>query len=175
MSTGTCGNKELQIWDFKSFIFWSKFCFLGDFAVGQPCWQTFLLSPPHPHPPTPPYIFLGDDAFALKRFMMKLFPQQGLTGERRVYNYRHSRARRISENLFGILANRWRIFFTTTNLEPKYVKDVILAALILHNTLIKSPNSANVYRPASIADCNLTDGEVSEGEWRINAVTDSFY
>ena len=147
------------------------------FFWGFRCWSTMLadiFTQPAP-PPPPPYIFLGDDAFALKRFMMKPFPQQGLTGERRVYNYRHSRARRISESLFGILANRWRIFFTTTNLEPKYVKDVILAALILHNTLTKSPNSVNVYRPASIADCNLTDGEVSEGEWRINAVTDSFY
>ena len=58
-----------------------------------------------------PYVFLGDDAFALKRFMIKPFPQQGLTGERRIYNYRHSRAHRISENLFGILSNRWIIFF----------------------------------------------------------------
>ena len=53
-----------------------------------------------------PYVFLGDDAFALKKFMMKPFPQQGLTQEKQVYNYRHSRARRISENLFGILVNR---------------------------------------------------------------------
>ena len=58
-----------------------------------------------------PYAFLGDDAFALKEFLMKPFPQQGLNEERRIYNYRHSRARRISENLLGILANRWRIFF----------------------------------------------------------------
>ena len=38
-----------------------------------------------------PYVFLGDDAFALKKYMMKPFPQQGLTQERRIYNYRHSR------------------------------------------------------------------------------------
>ena len=44
-----------------------------------------------------PYIFLGDDAFALKEFLIKPFPQQGLNEERRIYNYRHSRARRISE------------------------------------------------------------------------------
>ena len=60
-----------------------------------------------------PYVFVGDDAFALKKFMMKLYPQQNLTADKRVYNYRHSRTRRISENLFGILANRWTIFFTT--------------------------------------------------------------
>ena len=34
-----------------------------------------------------PYVFLGHDAFALKSFILKPFPQQGLTGERQVYNY----------------------------------------------------------------------------------------
>ena len=58
-----------------------------------------------------PYVFLGDDAFALKRFIMESFPQQGLTGERRVYNYGYNRARMISGILFGILANTWRVFF----------------------------------------------------------------
>ena len=107
--------------------------------------------------------------------MMKPFPQQSLTGERRIYNYRHSRARRISENLFGILANRLSIFFTTINLEPKYVEDVIFTALILRNMLIKSPNSVNIYRPSSFADTTLEDGEVSEGEWRASLIPDSFY
>ena len=73
-----------------------------------------------------PYVFVGDDAFALKKFIMKPYPQQNLTADRRIYNYRHSRARRISENLFGILANIWRIYFTIINLEPKIVKDVVL-------------------------------------------------
>ena len=121
------------------------------------------------------YVFLGDDAFALKKFMMIPFPQQGLTGEKRIYNYRDSRARRISENLFGILANRWRIFFTVINLKPKYVDNVIFAALILHNMLIKSPNSVNVYRPAFFADTILEDGEIAEGEWRENEAPNSFY
>ena len=107
--------------------------------------------------------------------MMKPFPQQGLTGERRIYNYRHSRARRISENLFGILAKRWRIFFNIINLEPKYVEDVIFTALIQHNMLIKSPNSVNVYRPSYFPDTIVEDGEISEGKWRANLIPDSFY
>ena len=122
-----------------------------------------------------PYVFLGDDAFALKRFMIKLFPQQGLTGENRIYNYRHSRARRISENLFGILANRWRIFFTITNLKAKYVEVVIFAAPILHNMLIKSPNSVNVYGPTFFADTILEDGEITKGKWCKNEAPNSLY
>ena len=42
-----------------------------------------------------PYDFVGDNAFPLKKFMMKPYPQQNLTTDKRVYNYRHSRARRI--------------------------------------------------------------------------------
>ena len=122
-----------------------------------------------------PYAFLGDDAFALKEFLMKPFPQQGLNEERRIYNYRHSRARRISENLFGILANRWRIFFSIINLEPEYVEDFILTSLTLHNMLIKSPNSANVYRPHSFVDAILEDGEIAEGEWRAKTPTEPLY
>ena len=106
-----------------------------------------------------------------KKFMMKPYPQQNLTADKRVYNYRHSRARRISENLFGILANRWRIFFTTINLEPKHVENIVLSALALHNMLIKNP----AYRPGNLADTLLEDGEVLEGEWLDNVVTDSFY
>ena len=122
-----------------------------------------------------PYVFLGDDAFALKTFMMKPYPQQNLTVEKRVYNYRHSRARRISENLFGILANRWRIFFTTINLEPQHVENVIFSALALHNMLIKSPKSVNTYRPANLGNSLLENGEIIEGDWRKNHITDSFY
>ena len=48
-----------------------------------------------------PYFFVGDDAFALKKFMMKPYHQHNLTADKRVYNYRLSRARRISENLLA--------------------------------------------------------------------------
>ena len=118
-----------------------------------------------------PYVFVGDDAFALKKFTMKPYPQQNLTADKRVYNYRYSRARRISENLFGILANRRRIFFTTINLKPEHVENIVLSALALHNMFIKNP----AYRPGNLADTLLEDGEVLEGEWRDNVATDSFY
>ena len=42
---------------------------------------------------------------------------------------------------------------------------------MLHNISIKTPNSVNVYRPASFADYILEDMEKSEREWRTNVVT----
>ena len=60
-----------------------------------------------------PFVILGDDTFALKNYMTKPFPQRNLTIEKIIYNYRRSRPRPISENMFGILANRWRVFQAT--------------------------------------------------------------
>ena len=68
------------------------------------------------------YVLLGDDAFALKPYPMKPYAQQGLDAEKRLYNYRHSRARRISENLFGILANRWRFMRNVMLLHPDVIE-----------------------------------------------------
>ena len=69
-----------------------------------------------------PYVLVGDDAFALKTYLMKPYAQQGLDAEKLVYNNRHSRARRILENLFGILANRWRFMRNVILLHPDVIE-----------------------------------------------------
>jgi hypothetical protein len=84
-----------------------------------------------------PYLFVADDAFALKPNVMKPYPQQSLIEDKRIYNYRHSRARRISENLFVTIANRWRVIRGIILLPPEKIESVIMAILILHNYLEK--------------------------------------
>ena len=59
---------------------------------------------------TYPYVFVADDAFGLKTFMMKPYPGQDLTLAERVFNYRLSRAQRIIENCFGVATSRFRVF-----------------------------------------------------------------
>ena len=58
-----------------------------------------------------------------------------LTNERSIFNYRLSRARKVVEIAFGILANRWRIFHRCINLNPNNVTTVVKATVLLHNIL----------------------------------------
>ncbi len=52
---------------------------------------------------------LGDSAFALKPWLMKPFIfSEEAPEDQRLFNKRHSRARRVIENVFGRLKGRWR-------------------------------------------------------------------
>lgn len=67
--------------------------------------------------------------------MQKPFPQRAMTKEERVFNYRLSRARRVVENAFGILAARFRVFHTAIHLDSSRAVSVVMAACVLHNLL----------------------------------------
>lgn len=82
-----------------------------------------------------PYVFIGDEAFAMRTDFLRPFSQKDLSYERRIFNYRLSRACRIIENVFGILVLRFRIFQTAINLLPRKTKNVVLACCALHNFL----------------------------------------
>lgn len=52
-------------------------------------------------------VILGDDAFPLKTYLLEPYSRRNLTKEEKVFNYRLSRARRISEYAFGILVSKF--------------------------------------------------------------------
>ena len=82
-----------------------------------------------------PHVLLGDEAFPLRCDMMRPFARNTLTNERRIFNYRLSRARKVVEMAFGILANQWRIFHQRIYLHPDNVTTVVKATVLLHNIL----------------------------------------
>jgi hypothetical protein len=89
-----------------------------------------------------PYVFVGDEAFSLTENFMKPFDLKLLVSkERRMFNYRLSRCRRIVENAFGILAARFQILKRPIDLRIDRIKTVILACCWLRNFLRKQiPN-----------------------------------
>lgn len=56
-----------------------------------------------------PYVIVGDEAFPFKPYLMKPFASRTIDNRKRIYNYRHSRARRTVECAFGILAQTFEI------------------------------------------------------------------
>lgn len=113
-----------------------------------------------------PYVFLGDSAFALSRHMMKPYPGILDKGSaQRIFNYRLSRARRVVENVFGIMASVFRVFRKPMVLEPDKVSNVTLACVLLHNFMRRSPSSASCYTPPGTFDTEV-DGEIIPGSWR---------
>ncbi|XP_077330362.1 uncharacterized protein LOC143988781 [Lithobates pipiens] len=84
-----------------------------------------------------PFVFLADEAFGLSEHLMRPFPQRTLTPERRIFNYRLARARRVVESAFGIMASRFRLLLTAINLAEYKLNYVVLCCCILHNFLRK--------------------------------------
>lgn len=111
----------------------------------------FNIPPPSALPLTDtilPNVILGDEAFALNKSMMKPYPRnQSLHDQSKaIYNYRHSRARRTTENCFGIMSAYFRIFFTPIHTTPEKIDKIILASCVLHNMMrdqkIPSPSES---------------------------------
>ena len=75
-----------------------------------------------------PYVCMGDDTFPLTAYMIKPYPQKTLSSEKRIFNCRLSRMRRISENAFGIFVNHLLCLRFTIGLE----RSPILAKYVFH-------------------------------------------
>ncbi|WAR20584.1 hypothetical protein MAR_002422 [Mya arenaria] len=109
---------------------------------------------------------VGDDAFPLRQYMLKPYPHRHLARDERIFNYRCSRARRVVENAFGILANRFISLLTTLGMRPSTVTKTVMACMTLHNLMrTRYPNIQN-------ADPDREDeqGQFIAGAWRDQAV-----
>lgn len=115
-----------------------------------------------------PYVVLGDGAFALTPNIMKPFPGDHVFGSvKRTFNYTLSKSRVIVENTFGILASRFRVFRRPFALQPDKVAIITLTCILLHNFLMKSNSSNQVYNSPGTIDTYDNNGDLlREGSWR---------
>lgn len=82
-----------------------------------------------------PYVIVGDEAFPLKKYLLRPYPGSQILGDKskRIFNYRLSRARRVSENAFGILSQKFQLYNRRLKLKPENADKIILTTCILHN------------------------------------------
>ena len=110
-----------------------------------------------------PYFFVGDEIFPLRTWLMR--PLQGkLDDNKRIFNFRLSRARLTIENTFGVLAARWRIFYTPIRASVENVEKYTLACLALHDDLLLTDNA--IYCPFGFVDSFDISGKLKQREKR---------
>ncbi|GFO33889.1 protein alp1-like [Plakobranchus ocellatus] len=80
-----------------------------------------------------PYVFYGDEAFPLLEDLMQPFPQKDLADDKRIFNYRLSRARKQIECAFGILSSIWRILRKPIEVHADFATDMVKATYVLHS------------------------------------------
>jgi len=107
---------------------------------------------------TTPMVFVADEAYPLRPYIMKPFSSRGLSASERIFNYRLSRARRTVENAFGMLANRFRIFHQTMQMDPQKVSIIVMASCVLHNMLRTKTISTQPMRSQLFVDGPMLDG-----------------
>ncbi|XP_035233209.1 protein ALP1-like [Stegodyphus dumicola] len=129
-----------------------------------------LLDLPSPTPLIPGsepvnYFMVADEAFPLKCYLMRPYPGKNISPQQRIFNYRLSRARRVVENAFGILSNRFRILMQPIQLPPATVDKIVSVCCCLHNFLRERP-SRQLYTPRELIDHEDEDFNFIPGSWR---------
>ena len=97
-----------------------------------------------------PHVIVADEAFPLCPNIMRPYPRgrnaSKMPRPRRVFNYRLSRACRIVECAFGILAQRFRIYNRRMQYSVETVIKIVKATCVLHNFLCdRNLDVANIY------------------------------
>ena len=89
-----------------------------------------------------PYMILGDKAFPLTHYCLR--PFSGFTERgsvERIFNQRHSIARRPVEMAYGIHIARFRVLRKPIELNEENSKKVVLATIYLHNFLRRTEHA----------------------------------
>ena len=109
------------------------------------------------------YFLVGEEILLLETWLMRPYPGK-LTEEERVFNNYLSRAARVIQNCFGILAGWCKIFSTPIEASAVNAERCTLACIALHEYLYQTNKPS--YCPNSFVDCEDSTGDLKEEEWR---------
>lgn len=117
-----------------------------------------------------PVVFVGDAAFPLSKNLLRPYPDINLSPEKIIFNYCLSRARRVNENTFGVMAVRWKIFRRSIVASLSTVDNIVKSCVVLHNWLrdadLKVLPGQRRYVPVGFIDTEDHCGNVDSGQWR---------
>lgn len=116
-----------------------------------------------------PFHIVGDSAFQLETFLMKPYSQVAVNSDfnKRIFNYRLSRARRCVENAFGILVRRFEVLRAPIRTVVETADFIVLATISLHNWLMTDRMRRNTYCTSGLTDEeNLSLGTFTPGDFR---------
>ena len=82
-----------------------------------------------------PLVVIGDEAFPLKKYLLRPYPGPQVREDqnKRKFNDRLSRARKVVEDAFGQLTAKFRIYCRRLNALPKNADTIVMTTCILHN------------------------------------------
>lgn len=106
---------------------------------------------------------IGDNAFPIGVNLLKPFPHRQLTLEECIFNYHLSRARRIIENVFGIISSRFMVLQMEMHFVPDHCINIVSAICVLRNILRK--RCGNVYVPPGTCDKEDINYNIIDGNW----------
>lgn len=121
--------------------------------------KTILPPKPLPGTDTPvPHVLVGDEGFALQTYLMRPYPKQGVINNvrKKQFNLHLSRARRVVENAFGILAMKWRVFLRAIEADVETADYIVKAACCLHNYVISKNNNREWAATETQEECGPT-------------------
>ncbi|XP_052124334.1 uncharacterized protein LOC113216352 [Frankliniella occidentalis] len=117
-----------------------------------------------------PYVIVGDERFTLSEKVMMPYPKDTCSNrlDRRIFNYRLSRARRCSENAFGVMGARFQIFRAPMRYDPDDARNLVMAVVCLHNYLRTHVVGRSIYAPPQMLDReDVMTGTVRQGEYHL--------
>lgn len=99
-----------------------------------------------------PFTIIGDEAFPLKTYLLRPYPgpQMYADDTKKKFNDRLSRARKVVEDTFGQLTQKFRIYSRRIKILPQNADKIIMTTCILHNFIKQHGNSIQLPTSLSI-------------------------